>query len=274
MDAAIQEEIYLLAIEIAKKAGVMISEAFHRPKNVEVKSGPNDLVTETDKAVEKMVFSAIHDKFPTHKTIGEETVADGVKAEFTDDITWIIDPIDGTMNFVHSFPHTCISIGVWFNKEAEVGVVYNPILEQMFYAKKGQGAFLNDKQIKVSGQTDLSRALVMQELWWRPEEDKMKVYLDNFLTIGKLVQGPRSLGSAALNMCHVAMGGADAYFEMGMHCWDVAAGALIVTEAGGVVGDLSGGPLDIMNRRVICASSEALSKLIVEKTAVVELERD
>ncbi|MCL4121603.1 UNVERIFIED_CONTAM: hypothetical protein GTU68_015115, partial [Idotea baltica] len=144
------------------------------------------------------------------------------------------------MNFVHSFPYTCVSIALWVNKTAEIGIVYNPNLEQFFSARRGKGAYLNNERIKVSGQTDLSQALVFTEVGTRSDEKKMEIIYRNLQKIMKEAHGIRSMGSAALNMSYVALGGIEAYYEIGIHAWDMAAGALIVTEAGGYVCDVNG----------------------------------
>lgn len=268
------EKWFQSAVEVAKKAGVAIKDGFYKAKMVEEKESSCDLVTETDKAVEKMVIKDLATVYPDHKFIGEESVAAGAKCELTDAPTWIIDPVDGTMNFVHSFPYTCISIGLYVNKEPKVGVVYNPILDHMFTAKKGHGAFLNGQPIKVSGQKDLAKSLVMTELWCRPDERKMSIAWANAKKVIDRSHGPRAMGSAALNMCQVAQGGADAYYEIGIHAWDMAAGRLLVEEAGGVVTDMTGAPHDILNRRLLCASTPELAQQLGALLQVYDEERD
>ncbi|SPP85337.1 blast:Inositol monophosphatase 1 [Drosophila guanche] len=199
--------------------------------------------------------------FPDHKFIGEEesSTEAGVN-KLTDAPTWIIDPVDGTMNFVHAFPHSCISVGLKVNKVTEIGMVYNPILEQRFTARRGHGAFYNGRRIQVSGQQELSKALVTSEFGTTRDEAKMEVVNENFAKMAKHVHGLRVLGSAALNMSMVALGAADANYEFGIHAWDVCAGDLIVREAGGVVIDPSGGEFDIMSRRVLAAASPKLAQ--------------
>ncbi|XP_061725140.1 inositol monophosphatase 1-like, partial [Cydia pomonella] len=168
--------------------------------------------------------------------------------------------VDGTMNFVHGFPHSCISLGLLINKEAVAGIVYNPILEQLFTAKKGKGAFYNGRQIHVSQIKELSKALIMTEAGTSRDPERQKVLFENFKMIITKAHGIRTLGSAALNMCMVALGGADLNFEFGIHVWDIAAGDIIVREAGGVCIDPAGGPFDVLSRRVLCASTEELAQ--------------
>ncbi|KAK0081618.1 hypothetical protein PV325_011862 [Microctonus aethiopoides] len=262
------DNFYDVAFDLVKQAGTIIREKINRPKDVMVKSCEVDLVTETDKQVEKLFMDGISAKFPDHRFIGEETTSDGAKIQLTDAPTWIIDPIDGTMNFVHGLPHTCISVALVINKVTEIGIVYNPILEQLFTARKGKGSFLNGTSIKVSGVKELKKALLMVEMGTSRDPEKMKVVMENIQILTSKVHGLRTLGSAALNMCMVALGGADANFEFGIHVWDIAAGDLIVREAGGVCIDPAGGPLNLFSRRVLCVSSselaQELSQLLIQ----------
>lgn len=240
----------------------------------ELKSCDVDLVTEIDKGVENLLIRTISVIFPDHKFIGEETVSDGGKCELTDSPTWVIDPVDGTMNLVHGFPHSSISVALLVNKVTELAFVYNPIIGQLFTARKGQGAFLNGKPIHVSKQTKLSKALITFETGTSRDTEKMRVVFENFRILTQKAHGIRCLGSAALNMCMVALGGADANFEFGIHVWDIAAGDLIVREAGGVCIDPAGGPLDLLSRRVLCASSQELANQLVDVLVQWYTERD
>ncbi|XP_063614984.1 inositol monophosphatase 1-like isoform X4 [Penaeus indicus] len=226
-----------VALDLVKQAGKVVREAIKKKKNIETKSSAVDLVTESDKAVEKMLISGLSEAFPDHKFIGEESVSAGQKCVLTDEPTWIIDPIDGTMNFVHSFPYTCISVGLWVKKAALVGIVYNPVLEQMFTAIKGQGAFLNGEKISVSGETELGKALVFSEMGTSLDPEKVNTVLTNITNLMPKVHGCRAMGSSALHSAYVAMGAADVSYTFGVHCWDTAAGSLLVKEAGGIVID-------------------------------------
>ncbi|XP_076656084.1 inositol monophosphatase 1-like [Halictus rubicundus] len=268
------DECYMTVLRLVKEAGSIVREKINQPQDPMIKSCEVDLVTEWDQKVEKLLVEGISSKFPDHKFIGEEESSLGGKIEFTDAPTWIIDPIDGTMNFVHSLPHTCISIALVINKVTEIRVVYNPILEQFFTARKGQGAFLNGAPIRVSGEKELRKALVMMEMGTSRDPEKMKVVLANANNIPAQVHGIRALGSAALNMCMVAMGGADVSFEFGIHAWDIAAGDIIVREAGGVCIDPAGGPFDLMSRRALCASTMELAQSLAEILVQYYPERD
>ncbi|XP_069191107.1 inositol monophosphatase 1 isoform X7 [Procambarus clarkii] len=183
------EECFSVALKLVKEGGNLVRDAIKKTKNVEIKSSVVDLVTESDKAVEKLLITGLSKAFTDHKFIGEESVAAGEKCVLTDEPTWIIDPIDGTMNFVHSFPYTCISVALWVNKEAEIGIVYNPVLEQMFTAIKGQGAFLNDEKISASGETDLGQALVFSEMGTSRDPEKVDTVITNITTLMTKVHG-------------------------------------------------------------------------------------
>ncbi|XP_074478652.1 inositol monophosphatase 1-like [Sebastes fasciatus] len=262
-------------VEVTKQAGQMIREALQKDIAVMHKSSPVDLVTETDQKVEQLIISSIKEKYPTHSFIGEESVAAGAPSILTDDPTWIIDPIDGTTNFVHRFPFVSVSIGFTVKKVIEFGIVYSCIEDKMYTARKGKGAFCNGEPIKVSGQEDISQSLVLTEMGFKKDPEHFKTMMANIRTILTIpVHGIRSPGSAAVNMCLVACGSADAYYHMGIHCWDMAGGAAVVTEAGGVIMDISGGPFDLMSRRLIIASSKAIAERIAKEITEFHVGRD
>ncbi|MBN3289885.1 IMPA1 monophosphatase, partial [Polypterus senegalus] len=240
------------AILIARKAGEVICEAFENNKSVMLKSSPADLVTETDRKVEEMIISSIEKKFPDHRFIAEESVTAGAPQMLTDGPTWLIDPLDGTTNFVHG----CLE-------------------NKMYTARKGKGAFCNGKQLRTSGQEETMKSIVITEVGTEREAEILKILFSNMERLLNIpIHGIRAAGSAAIDMCLVATGGADAYYHIGMHCWDIAAASLIVTEAGGVVMDTNGGPFDLMSRRVIAASSTAVGERIAEEIQVFPCERD
>lgn len=262
------DECYIEILRLVKQAGSIVNEKIHQHKDVLTKSCDVDLVTEWDQKVEKLLINGISSKYPDHKFIGEESTAMGEKIELTNAPTWIIDPIDGTMNFVHGLPHTCISVALLINKTTEIGIVYNPVLEQLFTARKGQGAFLNGAPIHVSDKKELRNSLIMLEMGTSRDPEKLEVILQNIKILTERAHGLRALGSAALNMCMVALGGADVYVEFGIHAWDIAAGDLIIREAGGVSIDPAGGPFDVMSRRALCASSievaQEMAKILIQ----------
>uniref|UniRef100_A0AAQ5XDE9 Inositol-1-monophosphatase n=1 Tax=Amphiprion ocellaris TaxID=80972 RepID=A0AAQ5XDE9_AMPOC len=247
-------------VEVTKKAGEMIREALQRDIAVMQKSSPVDLVTETDQKVEQLIISSIKEKYPTHSFIGEESVAAGAPSVLTDNPTWIIDPIDGTTNFVHRFPFVSVSIGFTVKKEIEFGIVYSCIEDKMYTARKGKGAFCNGSPIKVQSRENLTEL----------SPKHLEVGSKHPISIHRI----RSPGSAAVNMCLVACGSADAYYHMGIHCWDMAGGAAVVTEAGGVIMDISGGPFDLMSRRLIVASSRVIAERIAKEITEFQVGRD
>ncbi|XP_022907645.1 inositol monophosphatase 1-like [Onthophagus taurus] len=254
------ETFYKKALDLTKMAGKYVFEKISQEKQVEIKTDDVDLVTETDKAVEEMLVEGLGKAFPDHKFIGEETVSGGQKVELTSCPTWIIDPVDGTMNFVHSFPHSCISVSLFMNFNPVIGIIFNPSLNQLFTAVKGNGAFLNGSPIQVSNETKLSKSLLMMEVGTSRDDEKLRSVYNNFTNLVPKIHGVRTLGSCALNMCMVAMGGAEAYFEYGPHIWDIGAGEIIIKEAGGVIMDPKGGQLDRLSRRMLCANNEKIAE--------------
>ncbi|CAH1170140.1 unnamed protein product [Phaedon cochleariae] len=264
---------YNTVLNLTEQAGKIIKENISsRHKNINFKSSNIDMVTETDQAVEKLFIDSLSKEFPDHKFIGEESSSTD-QQELTNDPTWVIDPVDGTMNFVHTFPHSCISIALFIEKEPVIGIIFNPMLSQLFTARKGQGAFLNGERISVSDKTSLSDALIMMEFGTSRHPERLRNCLENQQKLMPHVHGLRALGSAALDMAMVACGAADAYFEFGIHIWDIAAGELIVREAGGVIIDPAGGKIERFSRRVLVASSQELAeKLSQQLTQLYPLE--
>ncbi|UJR22081.1 hypothetical protein I4U23_025147 [Adineta vaga] len=253
---------YRTVLDLASLAGKVVIEGFSITKRVETKSGAADLVTEFDQRVEEILIKSLREKFPTHKFIGEESAAAGVKTEFGNDPTWIIDPIDGTTNFVHGFPFVAISIALAINKEVVIGVVYNPVLDKLYSAVRGKGAFRNGRPIKCSGQTDLALSQVAGEYGSSREPNIIEAKCQNLRVIIGKVHSIRAVGSAAINLCMVAEGSCDAYFEYGIHIWDYAAGDLIAREAGAYTCDPSGGPLNLLHRCILCTATKELAQQI------------
>ncbi len=248
------------ALKLIQEAGNKINEAINdRGKVISEKLSPTDLVTETDKAVETLLVDGLRQQFPEHQFIGEEDKsAQRDVGEFTNCPTWIIDPIDGTMNFVHSNPMVSISVCLAINKQLVIGIISLPVLGRLYSAIKGQGATMNGKPIKVSNCTEVGQAQVIFEAWSRDGQVSEQRQINNFSQIVAKAHSIRCMGSAAINLAFLANGHCDLYHHVGLHCWDVAAGAVIVREAGGVVLDPSGREFDLMSRRMLVASSQAL----------------
>ncbi|XP_029955826.1 inositol monophosphatase 1-like [Salarias fasciatus] len=269
------QEAYEFAVEVARKAGMVIKQEIDKEMKVLTKSSTVDLVTKTDERVEKIIIGSLKTKFgeKAHKFIGEESTEKG--CELTDAPTWIIDPVDGTTNFVHGFPFVAVSIAFAVKKELEFGVVYSCLEDKMYRARNGKGAFCNDEPISVSDVKDITKSIIISEHGTDRTPAKVEKI---FSTMQKIlcipVHGLRGSGTAATNMCLVATGAVEAFFEIGIHCWDVAAGAVIVREAGGIVLDVSGGPFDLMSRRMLSANHEDIAKRIIKEIEVFEVPRD
>lgn len=256
-------EFLNVAVDAAKKAGEVIRKGFYQTKHVEHK-GQVDLVTETDKACEDLIFDHLKQHFPTHKFIGEETTAANGVTELTDEPTWIVDPLDGTTNFVHGFPFVCVSIGLTIKKVPAVGVVYNPIIDELFTGIDGKGAFLNGNPIKVSSQSELVKSLLATEAGTKRDQATLDATTTRINRLLFKVRSIRMSGSCALNLCGIACGRLDLFYELGFGGpWDVAGGAVIVKEAGGVLFDPSGSEFDITAQRV-AASNPLLKDAFIE----------
>ena len=238
------------AIETAKKAGALLKENVGKVGRIEFK-GAVDIVTEVDRKSEELIMAAIGKTFPGHGILTEESPE--VKQDSP--YKWIIDPLDGTTNYSHGFPFFCVSIGFEEAGEVTFGAVYDPMLDELYTAEKGIGAALNGKKITVSAINDLGRGLLATGFPYdlRASRDNN---LDFFSEFSLKAQAIRRAGSAALDLCYIASGRFDGYWEMKLRPWDVAAGALIVEEAGGRVTDFSGGPFSIYGRE--CLASNGL----------------
>ncbi|XP_029935412.1 inositol monophosphatase 1-like [Myripristis murdjan] len=269
------QEAFEHAIAVARKAGEEVRDALQNEVKIMTKSSSVDLVTKTDERVEKIIISSVKEKFPTHSLIGEESVAAGEPCVFTDNPTWIIDPVDGTTNFVHGFPFVAVSIGFAVKKELEFGIVYSCLEDKMYTGRKGKGAFCNGEKLEVSDVKDINKSMIISEHGCDRNKEKVTKI---FSTMQKIlcipVHGLRGSGTAATNMCLVASGAVEAFFEIGIHCWDIAAGAVIVKEAGGVLLDVNGGPFDLMSRRMVSANNRQIADRIIKEIEIFEVERD
>jgi len=240
-------------VKVAKEAGKLILKGYHATETNVQHKGIVDLVTDTDKSVEAYVIGELTKVYPESSFLAEESAASTYS--LYDAPTWIIDPIDGTTNFVHKLPLFCVSIALSVNKQIVLGVIYVPLVDELFTAVKGKGSFLNGKPIHVAGATKLQQAVVGTNVGY----DRSPANVDYITGKIKLlmlneVQSIRCAGSAASEMVAVACGRLDIFYERGIHPWDIAAASIIVTEAGGVVTDISGQPLDLLSRRVMCGN--------------------
>jgi len=257
------KDIYIFAVELAREAGKMIRSAFHAPKHINFK-GSVDLVTETDQAVESLVMGRIRTRFPEHTFVAEESVSAGQFEEvLTERPTWLIDPIDGTTNFVHQFPWTCISIGYAVRKRVVVGVVFNPVLDELFSGVRGCGAYKNGARLATSHTDTLKQCLLATGFAYDRSEENIERMMTRFRACVANVRDIRRAGSAALDICYVASGVLDCFYEVGIHAWDVAAGNLLVEEAGGVVSHTDGRlDYDMCKREVLVSCAPLHAKVV------------
>lgn len=244
------DEYLKLAVECAQLGGKIIKKGFTKEKTVKYKSFANP-VTEFDHESERVIADRILKNFSSHSILAEENYSS--KSRGTDEIRWVIDPLDGTVNFTHGIPYVCVSIGVEIAGKIIAGVIYNPILEELYYAVAGQGAFLNKKKIHVSKGSDPARSLVVTGF---PYEKEGRV--DSLLrTLGNITEkftGFRRLGSAAMDMAYVARGKFEAFYEENLKPWDTAAGKILIEEAGGKITDYYGKPYSIYKKTVLATN--------------------
>ncbi|NCX94792.1 MAG: inositol monophosphatase [Chitinophagia bacterium] len=231
-------------------AGNIIQSHFNGSFDIAHKEGINNLVTEIDLLCEQKIIATIKQFFPQHSIISEESGKHIQHSEYQ----WIIDPIDGTVNFAHGIPLCCVSIGVLHNNELLCGAVYNPMMNEFFYAHKGQGATLNGNKISVSSKTDFDKACLVTGFPYKwPDDSKehpIKVF-ERFIQQGLPV---RRLGSAAIDLCWVACGRFDGFWEYNLSPWDVAAGYLIVEEAGGKVSAFNGSAYSVYDKETLATN--------------------
>ncbi|RKN71229.1 inositol monophosphatase family protein [Paenibacillus ginsengarvi] len=249
-----------VAINTAAKAGEWIKLKLGAHASLALKSSAQDLVTEVDKGSETMIRNLIKTHFPHHSILGEEGVAPGAEAsakalrEMQDEeYLWIVDPIDGTTNFVHGFPFFSVSIALAHRGEVIVGVVYDPNRDELFVAEKGKGAYVKGKKMSVSKEDKLASSLVATGF---PADGRfaLPTNLKGIEAVAPKVRNIRTAGSAALHMAYVAAGRLSGFWEIGLNSWDLAAGALLVSEAGGRVTDTSGQPYQLAVRHVLASN--------------------
>ncbi|MEJ2454525.1 MAG: inositol monophosphatase family protein [Candidatus Thiodiazotropha sp.] len=238
-----------IAVRAAREAGRVITRNFGRIDRLTVADkGRNDFVTEVDRNAEAVIIGILRDKYPQHAILAEES-----GAQSGNDFEWIIDPLDGTTNFLHGLPQFAVSIALKVKGRLDLGVVYDPIKEEMFTASRGEGALLNDRKIRVSNRKGLEGALLGTGIPYRDLR-----FMDNYLGMLKDLTrdtaGIRRPGSAALDFAYVACGRTDGFWELGLSEWDFAAGALLVREAGGLVTDIGGGERFLETGNVIAGS--------------------
>ncbi|MBX2992534.1 MAG: inositol monophosphatase [Bacteroidetes bacterium] len=241
-----------IAIEAAKEAGKFLKYNVGRVKNIEMKKGEErNLVSEIDKGSEERIIGIIKRHYPNHAILAEES---GASPDLSgSDYKWVIDPLDGTTNFLHGLPIFCVTIGIEYKGEIVAGVVYDPNLEELFTAEKGSGAFLNGKRLRVTSSTTLIDSLLVTGFPYDIAENPDNA-IGHFVNFLMEARGIRRLGSAALDLSYVAAGRFDGFWEVNLNPWDMAAGILFVREAGGRVTDFAGNESTIYNKQVLATN--------------------
>jgi len=245
-----EKSVLELAVSLARAAGKIQRERYTTGLEIRTKSAPVDLVTDVDEACEALIVSTLEAERPEDAILAEEG---GERNRGGAAWRWIIDPLDGTTNYAHGYPRFCVSIGVEFEGARTVGVVYDPLLDELYHAVVGRGAFLNGRRIHVSEETALDRALLATGFAY----DRRKSEQDNLNEFAAFLKAARALrrdGSASLDLCYVAAGRLDGFWELKLAPWDVAAGYLIVDEAGGRCSDVSGGAAPASGSAVVASN--------------------
>lgn len=255
--------LFICAMDAALHAGEILKNGFGTSYRISSKESKNNLVTEYDHKSEKAIIEIIRSRFPDHKFLAEESGKSGSKEENI--VRWVIDPLDGTVNFAHTIPIFSVSIAAELNGEVLVGVIYNPITNEIFSARKGEGAFLNGKPIRVSNVDDMSVSMLVTGFPYNVNINPCNC-IDHFVSIIQSGIPIRRLGSAALDLAYVAAGRFDGFWEVYLKPWDVAAGMLIVQEAGGLVTQYDQTKFSIFDDTILATNgkihSQISSKLI------------
>jgi len=242
------------AVKAARKAGAIINRASLDLDLVRVSSkGRSDFVTEVDRAAEQAIISVLRTAYPNHSILAEESGASGPEGEA--DYLWIIDPLDGTTNFIHGFPQYAVSIGLRHRGQIAQAVVYDPGRDELFTATRGRGAFMNDRRLRASKRDHLQDCLIGTGFPFR-QLDRLDEYLRIFARVTRATAGVRRPGAAALDLAYVAAGRLDGFWELGLSPWDIAAGSLLIIEAGGMVGDVTGEGDYLRSGNIVCGAAK------------------
>jgi myo-inositol-1(or 4)-monophosphatase len=254
------------AVKAARRAGALINRASLDIDLLRVgRKAPNDFVTETDQAAEAAIIEVLAKAYPDHDFLAEEsgTAGSGGKrlGAARSDYVWIIDPLDGTTNFIHGFPQYAVSIALAFRGQITQGVIYDPAHNDLFVASKGKGAMLNERRIRVAQRDRLDETLIGTGFPFHTF-DNVDVYMAMFRELTQKTAGLRRPGAASLDLAYVACGRLDGFFEMGLMPWDAAAGSLLITEAGGLVGDFKGDSDYLFQENIIAGSPKIFGQLV------------
>lgn len=255
-----------IATQAALEAGKILKDRLGDVRTIDYKAAYN-IVTDVDKASEEKIFSIILKEFPEDDVLAEES---GFTKGKTSKRRWLIDPLDGTTNYAHTYPFFSVSIGLEEDGKRILGVVYNPMTDELFWAEPGEGAWLNDKRISVSDLKEMKTSLLATG--FPPDTTRaVRTNILQFKTLTDQTHGVRRDGSAALDLCFVACGRLDGFWEMKLAPWDIAAGSLIVEEAGGKVTNLAGGPLDISSGHILATNAKIHQEIV---DVLVRLEKE
>lgn len=256
-----RDPIVNIAVQAARAAGNIIMRAADRPDKMKVtEKQPNDYVTEIDQLAEREIINIIRKAHPKHSILAEES---GESIGALDESVWIIDPIDGTRNFIHGFPHFAVSIAFSHKGKIENGVIYDPVRQELFTATRGKGAQLNDHRIRVSRHSELNECLLGTGFPSRHSPEYQAAYVNSLQTLIPQAGDIRRAGAATLDLAYVAAGRLDAFWELGLKPWDIAAGSLMIKEAGGLVCDINGSD-DYLKSGNIVAGNPKILKLVLK----------
>jgi myo-inositol-1(or 4)-monophosphatase len=259
LEDTMREPIVNIAVRAARAAGNTIIRSLDRIGNIRVsEKKPNDYVTEIDQLVERDIIAVIQKAYPSHHILGEES---GKIAGNQSDYVWIIDPIDGTRNFIHGFPQFAVSIAVSYKNKIEHGVIYDPVRDELFVASRGKGASLNSRRIRVSQRKALEDCLLGTGCPSRHSPELIEAYTNSIKAVLPLCGDVRRAGAATLDLAYVACGRLDGFWEANLNSWDIAAGAILIKEAGGIVCDFEGGEDYLKSGNIITGNPKILKLL-------------
>lgn len=257
------KEFHSTALFAAKEASIILLQHWGKLNDIREKSSAGDLVTEADKKSEEVILGVLKSRYPEHAIISEET---GLHSILGAEFMWAVDPLDGTTNYTHQVPMVSISIALLHQGKPVVGLVYNPFINELFEAKVGCGATLNGKKIEVSTVEELGKSLLATGFAYDRRDTPDNNYAE-FCYLTSQTQGVRRMGSAAIDLAYVAAGRIDGFWERGLNIWDIAAGALLVAEAGGQVSSYENTPLEVDSGRILASNGRihgAMSRMLLE----------
>jgi myo-inositol-1(or 4)-monophosphatase len=257
-----------IAVRAARRAGELMIRQLNRLESLEItEKNRNEYVTEVDRIAEDAIIEVIYDHYPDHSILAEESGQRG-----SNEFQWIIDPLDGTTNFIHGFPVFAVSIAVTHNGQLEHGVVYDPLRQEIFTASRGQGAQVDGRKIRVSKRPSMQHSLIATGFPYRGNKEHLDDYLEMLKSVISVSAGIRRPGSAALDLCYVAAGRVDGFWELGLNIWDIAAGALMIKEAGGRISDFHGTDGYLQSGDVVAGSPKiyaGLSKILAPHAKIL-----